>query len=153
MINRGVLQPDKSYQYFCLKCDGAGLAEGKTCDHCYALDLDLLRSNIRVARGERYYALLKAILSLVGKSIYDDAQQIKAQRDGKMTPIDVAYLAVKYDLYLKVVWEWLQETGAIQTVSYEDIQAMLRRKKMTVGQLLDLAQSPEYRRLLDLDRA
>ena len=138
MINKGITFPDGTYEYTCRKCDGAGVARGNPCDHCYDLDLIALTGAIKLARGERYYALLKAILNILGKVILDDAKAIHAEQNS-FKAADVAYLCIKHNLSFKVVFEWLEETGFCPTGMHEHMRDAMRRQKATVADVMNMA--------------
>jgi hypothetical protein len=140
MINKGVIQPDKSYQYTCRQCAGRGMVHGQPCAHCYGLDVDRLCVELKLARGERYYALLKAYLSVRGKAIVDDAQGIRA-RAGKLTPFDVAWLSAKYDLNFKAIFEWLEETNVCAAGTHYHVRETMRRQKVTVAAFVEKARA------------
>lgn len=124
-IARGTVQPDKSYRYTCSKCRGSGLYRGYICDWCYALDLDMLRYNLRTARGKRYYALLKAILSIIGKQIVDDAKTIERER-GDFRVYDLGWLCHVHDLNLTALGEWLEEARVIPNGTTDEIKRHVR---------------------------
>lgn len=132
-VAKGYITPDKRYIYVCSKCDGTGRYRNNDCDWCYNLDLDVLRAEIKTARGKRYYALLKAILSRVGKPIVDTANKIHDET-GKLTPIDIGYLSLWFDLNFKATCEWLEEAQIIPHGMHDRI-----RQNVKVGDLYALA--------------
>lgn len=117
MIAKGQTQPDGTYLYTCLKCGG----KGGDCPDCYGLDSARILAAMKDgARGERYYALLKAFLSVNGKAITDEGKRIYAERDG-LRPIDLGYISLKFGLNFKATVEWLEETVVIPGNTYERI--------------------------------
>lgn len=136
-VAKGQIQEDKSYQYTCGKCKGQGMIDARFCNHCYNLRHDLLSEQFQTAKGEQYYAILKAILSIKGKAIYDKAVEINAQ-NGKFTPVDIAYLSILFgfEMRMKALCEWLEECQFLPTGLYED----LREKGMGVRDMLELAE-------------
>jgi hypothetical protein len=139
MINKGITFPDGTYWYTCRKCQGTGSVRGNLCDHCYDLDVNALTGAIKLARGERYYALLKAILSVCGKVIVDDAKALAEPQEKKFYALDVAYLAIKYNLSFKVVFEWLEETHFCRAGMHKHMREAMRRNKKTVAALMNEA--------------
>lgn len=124
-VAKGQIQPDGSYKYRCGQCGGSGQYAGRTCSHCYNLDLPKLLEEFELARGERYYAILKAILFLIGKDIIDEAKRI-TQAQGKFTPVDIAYLCLKFRFKrrFKPMAEWLEESQIIRAGTYENLKDM-----------------------------
>lgn len=124
MIAKGEIANDKSYIYRCGQCQNSGWFHGDPCTHCYGGDLEKLMYEFAVARGERYYALLKAILRQIGREIYLEASRIR-EANNKFTPVDLAYLVIKFnfpDNRMKPVAEWLQETHFMPAGMYEHLQ-------------------------------
>jgi hypothetical protein len=126
MIAKGEIQADSSYRYTCGNCNGNGrFMDGKTgeyedCPHCYNLDYDKLIEAFRLARGERYYAILKAILSIKGKAIVDSA--IARKHDGKLFVADLLHLLMEFKFprnRFKPLVEWLEETHTLKSGVYE----------------------------------
>lgn len=121
-VAKGKIQPDGNYKYRCGQCGGSGQYAGRTCSHCYDLNLPKLLEEFELARGERYYAILKAILSLQGKAIIDEAKRISASNpSGKLVVIDLGYLCIKFGFgqRMKPLVEWLEEGQVIPYGSYE----------------------------------
>lgn len=116
-VAKGKWNPEVGYEYTCGKCHGTGEVQGYLCDHCYGvLQPDArwkaIMTSFRTARGERYYALLKAALSIKGKEIVDAVVDMKSER-GKVTIADIFHLMVKFDwprMRAKPFFEWLEET-------------------------------------------
>jgi hypothetical protein len=113
-LRKGQTLPDGTYLYTCGKCNGVGNHGGVLCDWCYGLDAAQLCEQIKMARGERYYGLLKALLSIIGKQMVDYATSIR-ERQGKLQVLDIAHVHLKFDLNMKATWEWLYETRVIRT--------------------------------------
>lgn len=137
MIGKGQIQDDKSYVYTCLQCQGSGWFHGDPCTHCYGGDIDRLLVEFAVARGERYYALLKRILAANGKAIYDAACEIR-QKNGGFRPYDIAWLCIKFDWpqnRMKALAEWLEETHFMPAAMYSHLQ----EHGMKVSDMFDMA--------------
>lgn len=118
MIAKGITQPDGTYIYTCLKCGG----KGGDCPDCYGLDTERILAAMKEgARGERYYALLKAFLSVNGKAITDEGKRIYAERDS-LRPIDMGYISLKFGLNFKATVEWLEETRVMRSGVYEKVK-------------------------------
>jgi hypothetical protein len=141
-VAKGQWDKDRGYLYTCGNCNGRGQVRGEVCDHCYALDYDALMYAFRVARGSRYYALLKAILSIKGKEIYDTARQIKANTD-KIVIADLFALLVQFQFppnRMKPLVEWLEETQVCPSGAYE----RLKERGLKIRQGLDVLGYAEY---------
>ena len=124
----GTTMPDGSYVYTCGRCHGTGRWRGETCTDCYGLELERIRAALKAgARGQRYYALLKAFLSLQGKDMVDEVKRIKTDT-GHITPPDVGYISLAFGLNFKATWEWLEETRVIRTSwsAFEDSRLKVR---------------------------
>ncbi len=127
-INKGHVDENHNYIYTCGNCNGAGyVVDSKTgldqsCHHCYALDYPALLIAFTTARGERYYALLKAILSIKGKAIHDRAMEIRASRDGKLLIADLCHLLMEFQFprnRMKPLAEWLEESRVCPAGMYD----------------------------------
>lgn len=140
MIAKGQIQPDYAYQYTCGHCSGVGflLSTGKICPHCYNLDLPRLLEAFQTARGSRYYALLKAILSIQGKAICDRYLEIYAERGNHWIVIDYGRLVLEFGWgkRMKPLAEWLEECRLIPTGTYEKI----RERGPKIGDIIAGAQ-------------
>lgn len=112
-LRKGHINPDKTYVYRC----GCGFGDPE-CPYCYGNDLARCKTAIKTARGSVYYGLLKTILGYIGKTIFDDEQRIERER-GDFTVADIGYLSLVHDLNFKATCEWLEETGAICTGTYD----------------------------------
>lgn len=123
-LRKGQLQPDKSYRYTCGKCNGKGTCGAAVCDWCYGKDLAQLCEQIKTARGERYYGLLKVILSVIGKQMHDYARSLPG-----ITPVDIAHIHLKFNLNLRATWEWLEETSAVYAGTYQQFVDLRLRVK------------------------
>lgn len=128
MDAKGKLQPDGRYAYTCGNCNGKGRlpdgADSVECPHCHDLDLPILLKQFETAKGQRYYAIWKAILSLIGKSILDEFHQVVAET-GNFSPADMCRMLVKFGLpnnRMKAMAEWLEEARCIPTGMYEHLQ-------------------------------
>jgi hypothetical protein len=129
IVAKGKTSPDGTYLYTCGNCDGAGqLMDSKTgaysdCTHCYNLDYDKLVEAFRLARGQRYYAILKAILSIKGKAIVESAKRRK-NAEGKITVADLLHIQMEFQFpanRFKPLVEWLEETQTIPSGVYDRI--------------------------------
>lgn len=120
-INKGQTLDDGTYIYTCGTCNGRGVSGGTDCPYCYGLDtakiLDAMKQG---ARGQRYYSLLKAYLSVQGKPIVDSFWKIKREQ-GSVKVIDIAHLVNVYGLNFKALAEWLEETRCIPSGMYRHI--------------------------------
>lgn len=129
---KGRIGPDSSYLYTCGLCHGQG--NNADCPWCYGLNVERIAEEMRKgARGQRYYSLLKAHLSVTGKAMVDECQRLKAERGGSITPVEIAYLAIRFRLNFKATWEWLEETRMLRT-SYDSVSP-----GFTVKQVMDRA--------------
>jgi hypothetical protein len=121
-VAKGVWNPDTGYSYICANCNGTNRA---TCTHCYGLNYPKLLEAFAVARGARYYAILKAILSIKGKAIYDRAREVAG--GGKLSPADLCELLVEFEFppnRMKPLVEWLEETRILPTGAYGRLREM-----------------------------
>jgi hypothetical protein len=119
---KGQRQDDGSYVYTCGACNGTNNPQ---CSYCYGLDMDKMLEAFAVARGQQYYSLLKAILSVVGKDIYESALELRME-EYKFRVADLIYLCIKFNFpknRVKPLVEWLEETGAARAGLYSRIQA------------------------------
>lgn len=113
---KGHSQTDGSYAYRCGKCQGTGRYAGQVCDWCYAGDFKAVREKLRAGvRGQQYYSLLKEFLRIAGKPLVTEARAF-----GRLSPVDVGYLSLRYGLNLKATWEWLEECEVVASGTYED---------------------------------
>lgn len=144
---KGEIQADKSYRYTCGKCRGKGNSNGVICDWCFNLDLDKCREAIKTSQGQKYFSLLKAILSIVGKHIYDDVMAYKAANEsGKIAIVDLGYITLRYGLNFKATIEWLEETHGLLSGTHSRIMESNftdkqtgKRRKIKVSDIYDFA--------------
>lgn len=125
-VAKGQIQADNSYKYTCGTCNGRGFLldsrrGDELCVHCYNGDYVRITEELKTARGQRYYGLLKSALKVSGKAIADKALALKAEH-GKITPILLAYLSHHFQLNFKALGEWLEECRIIHTGSTLRIQ-------------------------------
>lgn len=113
-LRKGQTLPDGTYLYTCGKCNGTGEYNDFLCDWCYGLDTAQLCEHLKMARGERYYGLLKALLSVIGKPMVDYTRQLR-EKQGKLLVVDIAHVHLKFNLNMKATWEWLYETRVLRT--------------------------------------
>jgi hypothetical protein len=131
IVAKGKTLPDGTYIWTCNKCDGRNPA----CDWCYGLDTDrIIEEMAKGARGQRYYALLKAFLSVRGKEMVDYAKTIDTVR-----LVDLGHISLKFGLNFKATVEWLEETYVIRGGVYD----VIKRSGWTVSQIYDAARE-EY---------
>ncbi len=124
-INKGQTLDDGTYIYTCGTCNGKGVSTGNECPYCYGLDTVKILEAMRVgARGQRYYALLKAFLSVKGKAIVDSHKEVKQSQDGKFFVIDIGYLVILHGLNYKALVEWLEETRCVPSGTYRHLSEM-----------------------------
>ena len=118
VVGKGKWNPQTGYEYTCLRCQGLG--DNDNCPDCYGLDYKRIMNAFTTARGKRYYALLKAALSIKGHFIYEHAREIIAY-EGRLTVADICHMMVKFDFpanRAKPFFEWLEETRVIPTGTY-----------------------------------
>jgi hypothetical protein len=115
MLRKGQSLADGTYVYRC----GCSFANPE-CTYCYGANLERCRYALKSARGERYYGLLKTILSHIGKDLVDAVRAIR-DRNEPVTVLDVAWIAWKHDLNFKATCEWLEETSAIRSGVYNTV--------------------------------
>lgn len=119
-VAKGRTLEDGTYLFTCGHCNGAGQRDGDVCSWCYGLDTDRILAAMRDGtRGQRYYGLLKAYLSVKGKTICDEAQRLKRERGGTLTLVELGYIHLKYGLNFKATVEWLEETSCIRSGTYD----------------------------------
>jgi hypothetical protein len=121
---------DGSYIYVCGLCRGRG--NNAECPWCYGLNFDRIVEEMRKgARGQRYYSLLKAHLSITGKAMVDECKRLRTEL-GAITPVEIAYLSVKFKLNFKATWEWLEETRCLRT-SYDSVVLGFKVKEIVAA--------------------
>lgn len=114
-VAKGKTLADGTYLFTCGACGG----NNADCAWCYGGDIKRIAAELKTARGQRYYGLLKSFLKVNGKPMVDAWKAMKAR--GSVTPVEIAYLSLKYDLNFKATWEWLHETGCLQR-DYDDVR-------------------------------
>lgn len=137
-INKGRHSEHHDYLYTCGYCNAKGYIKGLPCPHCYNLDLPTLLKEFETARGERYYALLKAILSIKGRAIYDRAMEIRNTQEGKLKIADLCHLLIEFQFphnRMKPLAEWLEECRVCPAGTYEHLQARGFKVKDSLRQL------------------
>lgn len=118
---KGKTQPDGTYLFTCGTCGGkAHTDKSIECAWCYGGDVARIATELKTARGQRYYGLLKSFLRERGKAMVDELRRLQAERDGTITPVEVGYVSLKFNLNFKATWEWLHETHCIR-YAYEDL--------------------------------
>lgn len=121
-VAKGRTLEDGTYIYTCGHCGGTGRIAETVCNWCYGLDTNaILAAMSEGARGQRYYGLLKAFLSVRGKAIVDEARRLRDEQI-VLKVVDLAYIHVKFELNFKATVEWLEETQVIHSGVYEAIQ-------------------------------
>lgn len=119
-VAKGRIDESYNYVYTCGYCNAKGFLSGLPCPHCYNLHLPRLMQEFATASGERYYALLKAILSIKGRAIYERAKEVDSQRlanqGGHLTYADLYHLFMEFNFprnRFKPFVEWLEECNVI----------------------------------------
>lgn len=122
-VGKGQSRPDGSYDYICAACRDSGVVDGSECVWCYGKDADRILDEMhKGARGQRYYALLKAYLSVKGRDIVAAAQWMHGG-EHKLTVIDLGHLHLRFGLNFKALTEWLEECGVIRSGVYDRLKA------------------------------
>jgi hypothetical protein len=112
-VAQGKTMDDGTYIWECNKCEGNN---NPACDWCYGLNTErIIEEMQKGARGQRYYALLKAFLSVQGKAMVDYAKSL----DNKLRVVDLGQISLKFGLNFKATVEWLEETRVIRSGSYD----------------------------------
>lgn len=94
---------------------------------------------LKLARGKRYFDLLKAILyGPTGQAIIDDFNGMK-EETAHFTLADLSRLTIKYDLPFKAVCEWLEESHCLPTGTYD----RLKLRGLKVNRILDKVRAME----------
>lgn len=88
-----------------------------------------MRNQLTGLRGKVYYETLKFILDQCGENIVTDATAMEP-----ITSLTIGHLALLYQLPYKVTCEWLEETKAIPTGTYNE----LIRRGLKVGEVFDI---------------
>jgi hypothetical protein len=124
-VAKGQIQADNSYKYTCGTCGGRGFLldsrrGDELCVHCYNGDYARITEEMKTARGQRYYGLLKSALKVSGKAIAEKAQALRAEHDG-LTMAMLGYMTHHFNLNFKALGEWLEECRIIPTGTTERI--------------------------------
>lgn len=119
-VAKGRTLGDGTYLFTCGTCGGKA-SEDKSveCAWCYGGDARRISAEMKTARGQRYYGLLKSLLAVNGKAMVDEFHRL-AKAQGKATGVEVGYISLKYGLNFKATWEWLYETRCIR-LDYDDV--------------------------------
>lgn len=141
LVAQGKTLSDGTYLWECNKCEG-----NPECNWCYGLDTDRIVDEMKKgAKGQRYYALLKAVLSVRGKEMVDFAKTMR-QENGGFSPAGIGVVSLKFGLNFKATAEWLEETSILPSGWYERVMDSRVRLpdgkvyKMRVKYILDAAQ-------------
>lgn len=119
-VAKGKTLPDGTYVFTCGTCHGKASTDPNVeCAWCYGGDVARISQEMKMARGQRYYGLLKSFLAVNGKAIVDEFKALRIS-NGKVTPVDIGYLSLKYGLNYKATWEWLHETRCL-SMDYDDV--------------------------------
>lgn len=141
-IAKGRILADYTYVYSCKMCGGTGfLLDAKrgdiVCHHCYNLDYDKLMEAFATARGERYYAILKAILSIKGKAMCDRFKEVEKAAGRHLWVSELFVLCFREfgfpENRMKPFVEWLEEARVLPTGAYD----RLRNRGMKVRATLE----------------
>jgi hypothetical protein len=145
-VAKGKIQSDNSYIYTCGSCNGKGfLLDSRRgeeiCVHCYNGDYARITEEMKTARGQRYYGLLKSALKVNGKHIADKALELRSENGG-LTLVKVGYLCHYFNLNFKALGEWLEECRIIPIGKTRDIQESTyilddKKQRFKVGTLLE----------------
>lgn len=118
IVAKGVTQKGGVYVWTCNKCNGTGESAAGFCTWCYGLDTErIIEEMNKGAKGQRYYALLKAFLSVKGKEIVDFAKPLGGDNRG-FAPAAVGLVSLKFGLNFKATAEWLEETSVLNSGWY-----------------------------------
>lgn len=147
-VAKGQIQLDNMYIYTCGNCNGVGFFSNEVCPHCYNLDYERLTQEFKTARGSRYYALLKAILSVSGKAIADEFIDLKSTH-GKLSPVQMGYLTLRFGMNFTALGEWLEECRLIpsgMTLRVKERGTTIdegtgKRRKVKVADILEAGES------------
>lgn len=149
-VAKGKTLKDGTYIYTCGKCHGAGFFGVEPCPHCYNLDYKVLMQHFETARGERYYALLKAILSIKGKAMVDRVATVRSKSEsGKISLADLLHIFMEFEFPInrfKPFAEWLEEARAIPTGTYQRIKDSrfgIKKGLIQLGLISDDGEIPE----------
>lgn len=142
LVAQGKTQPDGLYIWECNKCEGN---HNPNCDWCYGLDTTrIIEEMTKGARGQRYYALLKAFLSVNGKAMVEFAKTLRGE-DGGYSPAGIGWVSIKFGLNFKATCEWLEETNVLRAGWYDRVMDVRIRtpdgktKRLQVKDILDAA--------------
>lgn len=145
-VAKGTIAYNYDYIYTCGNCDGHGYhADCTICTHCYNLDLPRLLIEFKTARGQRYYAILKAILSLCGGDL---ARDVNALRNQKPAGVGISYADLCHEL-VRYRWprnrwkpflEWLEECRVIKVGAY----TYFKERGIGVARMLELLGYTDY---------
>lgn len=131
LVAKGKSSPDGTYIYTCGTCDGRG------CTDCYGGDTEKILAAMNAgARGQHYYALLKAFLSVKGRAMVESFHRVKAENGGTITPVDLGYITSLHGLNFKATVEWLEETGCVRVGTHRQI---IESRGLTVRRIMDAA--------------
>ena len=95
-------------------------------------------------RGKPYYTELKRITAKIAEPLTTDFHTLKVQH-GKITPVLVGWLALRYDVNLKAMFEILNDLQLIKCCHYERI---VTYGGIKVGDIFDAARKVEELRQL-----
>lgn len=95
-----------------------------------------------LARGKEYYTELNAILSKEGDALKRDFEGARARKQGRVTPRDVCFLALKYKLNLKATFDFLEDEGYLAYGTYAMLKERGLRSMAALREVWDEIQGP-----------
>lgn len=95
-----------------------------------------LTDQLKEARGARYFDILRLIsFSGIGDCIADDVRAIR-KKNGKVTIVDIAEMAIVYDLNVKAVFDIGNKRGVLPAGLHDKF---FQKHKVSVGDILEKA--------------
>jgi hypothetical protein len=97
--------------------------------------MSYLTSQFKTARGKRYYTILNQIQAEIGVSLAADFANLR-EKHGNVTPVMVGWLALRYDVNLKAMFEILNNLKLLPSGIY-------KRLGVKVGEVFEAARKFE----------
>lgn len=107
-----------------------------------------LTQQLKTARGKRYYDILKALRDLIAADLYADFEAIR-QHNGRMTPVMVGVLALRYDVNYKAMCELLEWGRCLKCNSYGRI---VTDGGLKVGEIFEAARKVDTGPVMPISR-